>query len=116
MLEQSEGKYINFSVKGRTYEIDPSESNAKELHDAFAPFDDVACLTGSAIAGRTARAGSRTKTSLDLGAVREQARASGHTVSNRCCVPATMVDAYQAGSAQNAHARHRSPYAGTVVS
>jgi hypothetical protein len=99
VLEEGEGKQVTFSVEGRAYEIDLSESNAKKFHDALAPFVGAARTTGSAGVGRTPRASTRAKTDLDLGAVREWARANGHTVSDRGRVPATIVDAYRAATA-----------------
>lgn len=99
VLEEGEGKQITFSIDGRAYEIDLSDSNANKLYKALAPFVDAARSTGSAANGRVSRGSARAKSDLDLGAVREWARTNGHTVSDRGRVPATIVDAYKAATA-----------------
>jgi hypothetical protein len=98
VLEDGDGKQITFSVGGRSYEIDLSDSNAEKLYSAFAPFVDAARSIGSAGAGRGRRT-SLQKSDVDLGAVREWARANGHTVSDRGRVPLTIVDAYKSATA-----------------
>lgn len=98
VLEQGEGKRITFSVEGRAYEIDLSNSNADKFYKALTPFVDAARSVGSASNGRAARGNARSKSDLDLGAVREWARASGHTVSDRGRVPATVIEAYQSAN------------------
>lgn len=97
VLEQGEGKQITFSIEGRAYEIDLSDSNADKFYKALTPYVDAARTVssgGSARGNRTARA----KSDLDLGAVREWARANGHTVSDRGRVPVTVIDAYKSAS------------------
>lgn len=97
VLEQGEGKQITFSIEGRAYEIDLSDSNADKFYKALTPYVDAARSVssgGSARGNRTARA----KSDLDLGAVREWARANGHTVSDRGRVPSTVIDAFKAAS------------------
>ena len=97
-LEEGEGKQITFSVDGRAYEIDLSTSNADSFYKALAPYVDAARSTGTT-STRGSRQASRAKSDIDLGAVREWARANGHTVSDRGRVPATIVDAYKAATA-----------------
>ncbi|MBD8207784.1 Lsr2 family protein [Microbacterium sp. CFBP 8790] len=98
ILEEGEGKQISFSIEGRAYEIDLSDTNADKLLGAFAPFVDAARSVGSASRSAASR-GARTKSDLNLGAVREWARANGHAVSDRGRVPATVIDAYKAANA-----------------
>lgn len=98
VLEEGDGKQIAFSIEGRSYEIDLSDSNADDLYRAFAPYVEGARSVGSAGAGRSQRA-SRPKSDVDLTAVREWARANGHTVSDRGRVPATIIDAYKTATA-----------------
>nr|WP_295838421.1 Lsr2 family protein [uncultured Microbacterium sp.] len=94
VLEDGQGKQITFSVEGRAYEIDLSDRNADKFYSAISPFVDAArsVSRGNSTArrGRPARRGN----DVDLGAVREWARANGHTVSDRGRVPATVLDAY----------------------
>lgn len=94
VLDEGDGKQIVFSIEGRSYEIDLSDGNADALYRAFAPYIDAARSIGTAGAGRNRRA-SQPKSDLDLGAVREWARANGHTVSDRGRVPSTIIDAYR---------------------
>nr|WP_285135900.1 Lsr2 family protein [Microbacterium sp. lyk4-40-TSB-66] len=94
VLEDGQGKQITFSVEGRAYEIDLSDRNADKFYSAIAPFVDAArsVSRGNAPARRGRPA--RRSNDVDLGAVREWARANGHTVSDRGRVPATILDAY----------------------
>ncbi|KTR95525.1 hypothetical protein NS220_05765 [Microbacterium testaceum] len=96
VLEEGEGKQITFSVEGRAYEIDLSNRNADKFYDAVAPFVDAArSVSRTATNARRPRA-ARRDNDVDLGAVREWARANGHTVSDRGRVPATVLEAYSA--------------------
>lgn len=99
VIEQGEGKQITFSVEGRAYEIDLSDRNADKLYKALTPFVDAARSVGSPSTSRATRGGARPKSDLDLAAVREWARANGHTVSDRGRVPGTVVEAYKAAGA-----------------
>ncbi|BAJ75785.1 hypothetical protein MTES_2821 [Microbacterium testaceum StLB037] len=96
VLEEGEGKQITFSVEGRAYEIDLSNRNADKFYDAVAPFVDAArSVSRTTTTSRRPRA-ARRDNDIDLGAVREWARANGHTVSDRGRVPATVLEAYSA--------------------
>lgn len=93
VIENGGGKQLTFSVEGRAYEIDLSDQNADKFYKALSPYVDAArsVKTGAPVrGGRSARP----KSDLDLGAVREWARANGHTVSDRGRVPATIIDAF----------------------
>ncbi|KTS91144.1 hypothetical protein NS183_05710 [Microbacterium testaceum] len=98
VLEQGEGKQITFSIEGRAYEIDLSDGNAEKFFSALAPFVDAARSVSSPARSSNPR-DSRAKSDLDLGAVREWARANGHAVSDRGRVPANIIDAYKAAAA-----------------
>lgn len=97
VLGDGEGKQVTFSLEGRSYEIDLSADNADKLYEAFAPYVNAARSVGTSGAGRNRRSSSR-KSNVDLSAVREWARANGHTVSDRGRVPGTVVDAYEAAT------------------
>lgn len=97
VLEGEEGKQVTFSLEGRSYEIDLSADNADKMYEAFAPYVAAARSVASPGAGRSRRNSPR-KSSVDLGAVREWARANGHTVSDRGRVPGSIVDAYEAAN------------------
>lgn len=98
VLGEGEGKQVTFSIEGRSYEIDLSDSNADKFYSALAPYVDAARSIGSASRQSASRA-PRAKSDLDLATVREWARANGHTVSDRGRVPATVIDAYKAAGA-----------------
>ncbi|WP_279365729.1 histone-like nucleoid-structuring protein Lsr2 [Microbacterium testaceum] len=95
ILEDGEGQHIAFSVDGRSYEIDLSASNADALRRAFAPYIDAARVVKAAGSNGVRRT-PRRRSDLDLGAVREWARANGHTVSDRGRMPVAVIDAYKA--------------------
>ncbi|MCJ1709413.1 Lsr2 family protein [Microbacterium sp. VKM Ac-2923] len=99
VLDQDGVRNITFTVEGRSYEIDLSESNAERFHTALAPFVDAARSTR--VPGTTGRRreDARAKSDLDLGAIREWARANGHTVSDRGRVSSAVVDAYKSATA-----------------
>lgn len=94
ILSEGEGKQIQFSIDGRSYEIDLSTGNADKFYSAMAPYVDAA----RRVSGTSARASRRPAAAavdVDLGAVREWARSNGFTVSDRGRVPATVVQAYK---------------------
>ncbi|MGF7238574.1 MAG: histone-like nucleoid-structuring protein Lsr2 [Frankia sp.] len=87
-----------FGLDGVTYEIDLSEKNATTLRAAFAPFVASARRTGGRTTRRattTARPTAQSGGSDETSAIREWARANGHTVSDRGRIAATVVDAYR---------------------
>lgn len=95
VLSDGEGKQITFSIEGRAYEIDLSNSNADEFYEALAPYVSVARSISANSSARRSRP-TRAKSDTDLGAVREWARANGHKVNDRGRVPASVLDAYRA--------------------
>jgi hypothetical protein len=94
------GETVLFSLDGRPYEIDLSPEHAEELRSALKPYLDAARSVG--VASRTvtsrSRATRRPASDRDLGAVREWARANGHTVSERGRVAADILEAYDAAN------------------
>ncbi|MCJ1709545.1 Lsr2 family protein [Microbacterium sp. VKM Ac-2923] len=95
VLEQGEGKQITFSIEGRAYEIDLSVKNTDKFYKALTPYIDAARSVKNGAASRGGQP-TRPKSELDLGAIREWARANGHAVSDRGRILATIVDAYSA--------------------
>ncbi len=93
-LDEGQGKHITFSIEGRSYEIDLTAENADKLYAALAPFVDVA-RSVSARGAASPRRPRKSKGEFDLGAVREWARANGHSVSERGRVSAAILDAYR---------------------
>ena len=98
---------VAFSLDGQSYEIDLSDGHAKELRDAFARYVGAARKTGRNTSGsggsqrrsgrsggsRSAPAGSDRER---VQAIREWARANGHTVSERGRLSSSVIAAYDA--------------------
>ena len=89
---------VGFAVDGTSYEIDLSSGNAAKLRDAMAPFIGHARRAGrvpsrGASVARNSRPGIRVDREQTQ-AIREWARKSGHKVSERGRIPATIVEAY----------------------
>lgn len=85
---------VTFALDGVTYEIDLNDKNARKLRDDFATWTGHARRAGAAKAGSRRRAGSGAAKRTDLAAVREWARANGHTVSDRGRISADVQAAY----------------------
>jgi hypothetical protein len=90
---------VSFALDGTGYEIDLSTDNAAKLREALAAYVGHARRAGRGqgrIAGST-RSGSRASVRVDreqTQAIREWARKSGHKVSERGRIPASVMDAY----------------------
>jgi Lsr2 len=95
-LDGSEAEeQVEFSVDGRTYEIDLSAANAGRLRDALAPFVSAARRSGTRRAatpgGQPSRAGSDRAQNQ---AIRKWAIAQGMKVSERGRIPTNVITAY----------------------
>lgn len=84
----------SFSINGVAYEIDLSPENVEQLRAALAPFIAAGRRSGTAPA-KAARA-SKASDPARLAAIREWARANGHSVSDRGRIAGTIIDAYDA--------------------
>jgi hypothetical protein len=96
---------FDFSLDGRSYQVDLSDGNAAKLRDALAPFIDVARKAGgrSGGRGRTQRQTAVSEKPVrsnreETAAIRQWARQNGHTVSDRGRIPKSVIEAYQAAS------------------
>lgn len=89
-----DGVTVSFALDGAEYEIDLSAKNAEALREAFAPYVKVGRKLGRS--GSAPVPPRRRKSSNDLNAIREWARANGHTVSDRGRVAASVIEAYKA--------------------
>jgi hypothetical protein len=97
---------VSFSLENRAYEIDLSDENTDKLHDALAPFIEHGRPVGGRAAGRGRRGQSRSSEEKkpvrsnrqETAAIREWARAHGHTVNDRGRISKSVVEAYQAAS------------------
>ncbi len=94
---------FDFSIDGRQYQIDLSDENAAKLRDALAPYIGAARKPGGRRRGRVARqtvvAEKPVRSNRDqTAAIREWARANGHTVSDRGRISKSVIQAYQAAN------------------
>ena len=95
---------VAFGLDGSSYEIDTCEEHAAEIRDAFARFVGSARRAGrpaSSTGPRRASRGSSRPAAAGsdrerVQAIREWARANGHTVSERGRLSATVLEAYEA--------------------
>lgn len=98
-ITAGKGGTVSFALGKKSYDIDLSPENLAKLEEALAPFIAAARpASGSPAAGTRrgpARSGGKAS-GVDLAAVREWARANGHTVSARGRVPAAVLEAYSA--------------------
>jgi nucleoid-associated protein Lsr2 len=86
---------VEFSVDGRSYEIDLSAANAGKLRDALAPYISAARRAGgrrSATAGGPASRNSSDR--VQNQAIREWAIAQGMKVAERGRIPTNVLTAY----------------------
>ena len=93
---------VAFGLDGSSYEIDLSRSNAEKLRNAFAPYAGAARRSGRpSRRGRSGAAAPRAPSRPgggDVAAVREWAKANGHTVSERGRISGRVRDAYVAAT------------------
>lgn len=89
---------VTFSLDGVSYEIDLTAGHARELRDGLAHWVGNARKVSGRSAGRLARGGSprRSSGTSDATAIREWARANGHSVSERGRISAGVKAAYEA--------------------
>ena len=93
-LDGSEAEeQVEFSVDGRSYEIDLSMVNASRLRDALAPFVSAARRTGARRAAAAAPARAASDRAQNQ-AIREWAIAQGMKVSERGRIPTNVLTAY----------------------
>ena len=95
---------ISFGLDGVTYEIDLGDDNATALRNSLTEFIESA----RRIAGRTRRAPATQKgagrtdgsgrSREQTQAIREWAKKNGHDVADRGRIPATVIDAFEAGA------------------
>ena len=98
---------VEYGVDGVTYEIDLTKDNAETLREVFAPYIAAARRTGgrtrsgtgsrgrsSGSGGAVSNAAGRSREALR--AIRDWAKSSGWTVSDRGRLPSNVVEAYDA--------------------
>ena len=83
-----------FSINGVAYEIDLTPDNLEQLRTALAPFIAAARRSGSAPA-KAAKA-AKGSDPARLNAIREWARANGHSVAERGRIAGSIIEAFDA--------------------
>lgn len=87
---------ITFALDGISYAIDLSDTNKEKLRDAFDLYLSAARKADTGFRSSRSRTTKSTSSRRDLGAIREWANASGHQVSTRGRIAATVIEAYEA--------------------
>ena len=94
VLENGAGSTVRFSLEGRQYEIDLSDSNAQKLRSALAPYISAGRSVAGSTRGSAARRTSRIA-SGELAAIRSWAQGHGYTVGDRGRISAEVREAYE---------------------
>lgn len=98
LLEIGEGETVLFSLDGTAYEIDLTDENAAALRAALAPYVAAGRSISSARGASAASSRPRRRSGQqDYSAIRVWAKDNGYQVSERGRVPASVIEAYEAG-------------------
>lgn len=87
---------VQFSVDGKSYEIDLSSKNARKLRDGLAPYVSAARRAGgrSPSGGGSSNSSSASDRAMNR-SVREWAVAQGMKISERGRIPSSVLEAYR---------------------
>ncbi|MCT2076068.1 histone-like nucleoid-structuring protein Lsr2 [Dietzia cinnamea] len=93
------GETIEFSIGSDSYQIDLSDDEAAEFHEAFRQYVDVATKTKGRGVRKSGKQSSGTGMSKEeLQAIRDWANNNGYEVSSRGRIKQEIVDAYRAAN------------------
>ena len=95
VIGAGKGETVMFALDGVGYEIDLTNSNSARLREVSAPYMAAGRIVAKLSKSSRARPTS-TAHSVELAAIREWARANGHTAPSRGRIPVVIIDAYQA--------------------
>ncbi len=91
---------VKFALDGVQYEVDLSDSNAKKLREALAPYVGAGSKIargGVVVGGRAARGrGGATADREQNKAIRDWAKKAGKDISDRGRIPQEIVDEFHA--------------------
>ncbi|MFY2787059.1 Lsr2 family protein [Rhodococcus sp. KRD162] len=94
---ESGGEHITYSVNGVSYEIDLSDKNAKEFHRKLDYYIEHSTKLGGKRTKKSgASAAGAKRDANQTKAIREWAKANGHTISARGRIPAEVEQAFDA--------------------
>jgi hypothetical protein len=96
-LDGSEAdEQIEFSVDGKSYEIDLSKTNSQRLREALAPFISAARRASARRSSGSSSTPSRPAADREHNqAIREWAKAQGMKISERGRIPSEVLEAYR---------------------
>jgi hypothetical protein len=89
---------VEFTVDGKSYEIDLSAANSAKLREALAPFVSAARRAGGRRSAAAAAPAAPSRPAADRQhnqAVREWAVAQGMKISERGRIPSNVLEAYR---------------------
>jgi hypothetical protein len=86
---------VEFTLDGKSYELDLSNKNADKLRKALAPYVAVARKAGRPRRGRTVSSRSLTSNREQSMAVRKWASENGWSIADRGRIPANVIEAYE---------------------
>lgn len=95
-IREGSGESIQFSLRGVTYRIDLSSTNAAKLDKALKPYIEAAVKVATARRGRTKSSRTGSASREQLAVIREWARKRGYEVADRGRIRADLVDAFEA--------------------
>ena len=88
---------VEFSVDGKSYEIDLSAKNSEKLREALAPYIAAARRTGGRRSPAAAAPAARPVSDRQQNqAIREWATSQGMKISERGRIPSNVLEAYRA--------------------
>lgn len=94
---EEDAQTVTITIDDASWSIDLAAGSRAKLDKALKPFLDVAEPVSVRRRGHSrGTAGKAPRTSDELQAIREWARANGHEVSDRGRVPKAVVDAFEA--------------------
>lgn len=92
-IPHGRGTTLTFTINGITYELDATDAEAAQFDDDLRKYTSAARRTGGR---RDTRGRNSTTDPEQLAAIRQWARANGHTVSDRGRIPNDVQTAYKA--------------------
>lgn len=94
VIDPQGGRTFTFRVEQVDYEMDLTQTNIERFHEAIADYIAAARVISSVDRDKPARSPRRRKSTTELAAIREWARANGFEISSHGRVPVGIKEAY----------------------
>jgi len=94
VIDPQGGRTFTFRVEQVHYEMDLTQANIDRFHEAIGDYIAAARVLSSVEAEKPARSPRRRKSTTELAAVRDWARANGFEISSHGRVPVSIREAY----------------------